>query len=367
MSLLRHVQRNDPKPRHSPPGSSPGMLITPENALPSVMHVIAYSPDAIIEKTIERTDEISVLLTEWPVVWINIDGLGSKNIIEKLREMFNLHPLALEDVMNAYQRPKAEEYGETAFLIMHMARLSEKRLIIEQMSVFMGRNFVLTFQDKPGDCLNPLRERLRRGAGRQIRSAGTDYLTYCLIDSVVDSYFPVLEYYGDWIDRIEDEVIFKPVRATIERIHLIKRKLNRLRHAIWPMREMISNFSTRIHGVTDQTRLYVRDCADHQMQILDLMETDRERASSLIDIYLSSISNRMNEIMKVLTIITTIFIPLSFIAGIYGMNFDTSSPWNMPELHWRYGYPAVLAVMALIVAGLLIYFQKRGWIGKSGP
>ncbi len=367
MIPLRHLKQYRQKSRHSPPGSAPGTLITPDNALPTVMHAMAYGPDGYVEQGIETPDDIKPLMEKWPVVWVNIDGLGSKDVIEKLRELFNLHPLALEDVMNAYQRPKAEEYGDIAFLIMHMARINDKRLVIEQMSVFMGRNFVLTFQDRPGDCLNPLRERIRRGTGRQIRSAGTDYLTYSLLDSVVDSYFPVLEHYGEWIDRLEDEVIFKPVRATIERIHLIKRKLNRLRHAIWPMREMISGFSARIHGVTDQTRLYLRDCADHQMQILDLMETDRERASSLIDIYLSSISNRMNEIMKVLTIITTIFIPLSFISGVYGMNFDTSSPWNMPELHWHYGYPIVLSIMALIALCLVIYFKKRGWIGLNNP
>jgi magnesium transporter len=347
--------------RHAP-GTAPGTIVPPENALPPVITVIAYNETDLIERTLSDPDELQPLLAEWKMMWVNIDGFGSKEVIEKFGKIFNLHALALEDVLNPYQRPKAEEYADVAFMVMRMAHFTDKKLVLEQISLFMGRRFVLTFQDKPGDCLNPVRDRLRKGAGRPLRTSGSDYLAYALIDAVVDGYFPVLEHYGEWIDRLEDEVIFAPTQKTIERIHYIKRKMSRLRHAVWPMREMIGAFSTHIPHVQDQTRLYLRDCYDHVIQVLDLLETDRERASGLLDIYLSSISNRMNEVMKVLTIISTIFIPLTFIVGVYGMNFDTSSPYNMPELKARYGYPVTLAAMALIAAAFTYYFKRKGWI-----
>ncbi len=343
--------------RHAP-GTAPGTLVTPENALPSVIRVIAYNGDNLIEQAVASPEEAKTLADQWKVVWINVDGLGSKDVIERFGALFNLHSLALEDVLNPYQRPKVEEYRENSFIVTRMARIEKNALIIEQLSMFLGKNYILTFQDRPGDCLDPIRDRLRKGSGRRIRTDGADYLAYALIDAVVDSYFPVLEQYGEWIDKLEDEVIFKPIRKTIERIHHIKRKLNRLRHAIWPMREAINGFS-RLHAVEEATRLYVRDCYDHLVQVMDLLEMDRERSSGLIDVYMSSISNRMNEVMKVLTIITTIFIPLSFIAGVYGMNFD-----YMPELHWRHGYPAVLLSMAFIAACLVYYFRRKGWIGQ---
>jgi magnesium transporter len=347
--------------RHAP-GTAPGTIMPPDNALPPVITVIAYDETDLIERTLTDPDELLPLIGAWKMMWINIDGFGSKTAIEKLGKLFNLHPLALEDVLAPYQRPKAEEYADTAFIVMRMTHFADKKLILEQLSLFMGHGFVLTFQGKPGDCLNPVRERLRKGAGRPMRQGGSDYLTYALIDAIVDGYFPVLEHYGEWIDSLEDEVIFAPTQKTIERIHYIKRKMSRLRHTIWPMREMISGFSTHIPNVQDQTRLYLRDCYDHVIQVLDLLETDRERASGLLDIYLSSISNRMNEVMKILTIISTIFMPLTFIVGVYGMNFDTSSPYNMPELKWRYGYPASLAAMAVVTIAFIAFFKRKGWI-----
>ncbi len=341
--------------RH-PPGTAPGTLVPPENALPTEIQAMAYDGERLIEETVVTPEDARALADHWEHVWINVDGLASKDIIERFGKLFGLHALALEDVLNPYQRPKAEEYDSVSFIVTHMVRIENGRLVIEQLNMFLGRNFILTFQDKPGDCFGPIRDRIRKGAGRLIRTGGADYLAYALLDAVVDSYFPVLEQYGEWIDRLEDEVIGQANRKTIERIHHIRRKLSRMRHAVWPMREAINHFA-RLPCVTESTRLYVRDCHDHLIQILDLLEADGERASSLVEVYLSSVSNRLNEVMKVLTIITTIFIPLSFIAGIYGMNFD-----HMPELHWRYGYPAVLALMAAIAIALVIYFHRRGWI-----
>ncbi len=350
--------------RHAP-GTAPGTLVTSESALPCVIRAIAYNETDLVEVNIEDPDQLKPLMEQWKMIWINVDGLGTKSIIEKLGAIFGLHPLALEDVLNPYQRPKVEEYGDTVFMVMRMTHFANKHLVLEQISLFMGRHYVLTFQGKPGDCLDPVRERLRKGAGRPMRQGGSDYLTYALVDAVVDGYFPVLEHYGEWIDRLEDEVIFEPTQQTIERIHHVKRKMSRLRHAVWPMREMIAAFSSHIPHVEPQTRLYLRDCYDHVIQVLDLLETDRERASGLLDIYLSSISNRMNEVMKVLTIISTIFMPLSFIVGLYGMNFDTSSPFNMPELKWRYGYPMALGLMAAVTAGFVWFFKRKGWVWQG--
>jgi magnesium transporter len=348
---------------HHAPGTAPGTLTIPESAVPPEIHLIAYDGEKMTEQAVGRPDDLPALIAAWRVNWVHVAGLGSKEVLERLGQIFDLHPLALEDVLNPYQRPKLEEYGDIAFLIMRMTNIADRKLMVQQLSLFMGKNFVVTFQEKPGDCFDMVRERIRRGAGRPIRTGGPDYLAYALLDSVVDGYFPVLEHYGEAIDKLEDDVIFRPTQQTMEHIHLIKRKLGRMHHAVWPMRELISGFSSRIASVEEQTRLYLRDCYDHIVQVLDLLETDRERTSGLIDVYLSSLSNRMNEIMKVLTIISTIFIPLSFIAGLYGMNFDTSSPYNMPELKWRYGYLYALTLMGGIAIIMLIYFWRKGWLG----
>jgi magnesium transporter len=230
------------------------------------------------------------------------------------------------------------------------------------MSIFLGKNYVVTIQERPGDCFGGVRQRIRASVGR-LRTSGPDYLTYTLLDAIVDAYFPVLEVCGERLEALEDEVIAKPMADTIARVHQIKRELQNFRRILWPMRDAVASLLRDDQSVfSPETRIYLRDCYDHLIRIIEIVETQRELGSDLVDLYLSSASNRMNEIMKVLTVITTIFIPLSFIAGVYGMNFDRYSPWNMPELGWLYGYPFSLALMAAVAIVLILYFRRKGWM-----
>lgn len=349
---------------HDSPGMIPGTIMVPEGASAPIISVIAYNDDALTEAILTSSADIPAYLQQWPMTWINVDGLGSADLLRELGDMFQLHALALEDVSNTHHRAKTEDYDDYLFIITHMMRQIDGGLDREQISLFIGQNYVLTIQERPGgDILAPVRERLRRGKGRLIRKAGTDYLGYAILDTIVDGYFPIMEHFGDWISTLEDSVIDNPSRTLIGETHDIKRQLQMLRQCIWPMREVIVNMSSDNDIVKEETRLYLRDIRDHVTNIMDLLEIDRERASGLIDVYLSSVNNQMNETMRVLTVIATIFIPLSFIASLYGMNFDTTiSPWNMPELKWFYGYPFALGLMALVALILLGYFAKRGWI-----
>lgn len=350
---------------HDQPGMVPGTLIIPEGASAPVITVIAYNESDLVEQTVSSVSQIPAILSQWQTSWINVDGLGSADVLNELGSLFNIHPLALEDVSNVNHRAKAEEYDDYLFIITHMMRILDKQLNTEQLSIFIGRNFVLTIQERDdGDVLEPVRERLRRSKGRLIRRGGASYLGYTLLDATVDGYFPVMEHFGDWISLLEDKVVDHPDHDMITETHLVKRELRTLRQAIWPMREVIMNVSGDNDIISEETRIYLRDCRDHVINIIDLLEVDRERAAGLIDIYLSSVNNQMNETMRVLTVIATIFIPLSFIASVYGMNFDTQiSKWNMPELEWIYGYPFALSLMGLTALGLLGYFAKRGWLG----
>lgn len=358
MSIARkHVYR----PHHRP-GTAPGTLRHIKDAPPPHITIIAYDQDHIEESTITRAEDIIPYLEKWPVSWINIDGLGSVETIEKIGDILELHTLALEDVLNIHHRAKTEDFGDHLFVLLRQARLlADNMLDMEQISMFVGSNYILTFQERAGDCLEPVRERLRKG-GRRIRMSKTDYMAYAIMDAVIDGYFPVLEYYGDTLNDLEDQVVENPDRALLATTHNIKRDLRLLRQAAWPMREMINGFAMENKLVQDSTGPFIRDCYDHVIQLFDILETYRERTSGLTDLYLSSLSHRMNEVMKVLTIIATIFIPLTFVAGIYGMNFDPdASPWNMPELDWYYGYPLTLGVMAAIAFALLAFFRRKGW------
>jgi magnesium transporter len=292
-------------------------------------------------------------------------GLANVELIAKLGEEFELHRLALEDVVNVHQRPKAEEFEDHIFIVTRML-LSDSPDDSEQISLFIGEGYLLTFQEREGDCFEPVRKRLRDGRGR-IRSSPPDYLCYALIDAIIDGYFPVLEHYGERLEDIEDAVVTDPEPEHVQVLHDLKRELLLVRRSVWPLREMINAIIRDEHKLfTEPTRVYLRDCYDHVIQLIDIIETYREIASGLIDVYISSVGAKMNEIMKVLTIIATIFIPLGFMAGLYGMNFDSSvSPWNMPELHTRYGYPIALLAMVLIGGGMLYYFWRKGWIGSG--
>ncbi|HUT50087.1 MAG TPA: magnesium/cobalt transporter CorA [Alphaproteobacteria bacterium] len=351
--------------RAAPPGSPPGTLVAHPEAVAPKIDVIRYGPDQLDEPTAGPADELRAGIGALPVTWINVSGHGDLDLLRSIGKAFGLHRLSLADVVNIHQRPKAEIYEGYLFIVTRMPR-GGNGTETEQITMVLGENFVLTFQERAGDCFEPVRKRLRRKRGR-IRDAGADYLAYALLDAVIDGFYPVLEECGERLATLEDEIIAAPSRGAITDVHHLKHDLLMLRRAIWPQREMINSL-LRDEGelISETTRIYLRDCYDHAVQLMDVVETYREIASALVDVYLSSISARLNEVMKVLTIIATIFIPLSFIASVYGMNFDPkASPWNMPELGWRYGYPFALFLMVAVAGGLLYYFRRRGWLGNS--
>lgn len=347
-------------------GTAPGTLSPPEDALDSQIRIIVYDEENLEDHNLNAVKDIEPFLKKWPMCWINVNGLGSVDVIQELGNLLNLHLLALEDAVSVPQRAKSDDYGDFIYTVARMAKAEEGSHTLEQLSLFLGKGYVLTFQERPGDVFEPVRERLRKGVGRRIRKAQPDYLAYALLDAVVDGYFPVLENYAERLDKLEEEVLGDPDQTHMQEIHNTKRELQTLRHCIWPMRDAIGKFSSENDLINQETSLFLRDCQDHVIQVLDLLETCRERISGLTDLYLSSISNKMNEVMKVLTIIATIFMPLGFLAGIYGMNFDTSSPYNMPELGMRFAYPVLLGIMILVALGMLVYFRKLGWLGKKG-
>lgn len=351
--------------RRTPRGAPPGTLVADPAAQRPDLHVIRYGPDDVAEQPVDSIAALRERMGRAPVTWVDVRGLGDLSMIQEIGNLFNIHGLALEDVVNVHQRPKAEEYEDHIFIVTRM-HVEERLPQSEQISLFLGKDYVLTFQEHAGDCFDPVRERIRKSRGR-IRISGADYLVYALLDAVIDAYFPVLERFGETVEVLEELVTSRPGENMVSEIHKVKRDLLASRRAVWPMREMINQLiRDETPLVTDHTRIFLRDCYDHTVQLMDMIETYREIASSLIDIHLSSLSNRMNEIMKVLTIIATIFIPLGTIAGVYGMNFDPeASPWNMPELGWYLGYPFVLGLMGLVSAGLVFYFWRKGWIGRG--
>jgi magnesium transporter len=344
-----------------PPGSMPGTLNVDPEAEPPVIQVIAYGPDGVEESPISEVSEIPTYLERWPVVWINVDGLGSEQTIRELGDLFGLHRLVLEDIVHTGQRAKMEPFAEHLYVVARQPR--GDGVETEQLSLVLSPGSVLTFQEHAGDVFDPVRERIRTGAG-QIRFRKADYLAYALIDATIDGYFPVLERLGERIEEIEEEVFTRPDRGTMEEIHEVRRDLLQLRKAAWPHREKVNSLIRDSEGRIDpETTVYLRDTYDHAIRIVDLIETMRELTADLMNGYMSSVSNRMNEVMKVLTIMASIFIPLSFIAGVYGMNFDpAASRWNMPELGWELGYPFALALMAAVAIGLLVYFGRKGWM-----
>jgi magnesium transporter len=293
------------------------------------------------------------------VTWINVDGVHDVGLIQKLGETFDLHPLIIEDIVHTQQRPKMEESENYIYIVLKMLYLddAQNETQVEQVSLVFGKNFVISFQEKEGDIFESIRARLRNGKGR-IRKMGTDYLAYSLIDAVVDHYFVILEKDGEKIEELEDKVVSEPKPETLQGIHRLKREMIFLRRSVWPLRELVNSLergeSPLIHKTT---RIYLRDIYDHTIQVIDTLETYRDMLSGMHDTYLSSLSNRMNEVMKVLTIIATIFIPLTFIAGIYGMNFEF-----MPELKWRWAYFGVWGVIFVVAIAMLIYFRRKKWL-----
>lgn len=321
--------------------------------------IIDYTEEKTDEKKEARIEDCFPYRDSPSCTWINVAGLHELETIEKIGAHYHVHPLILEDVVNTEQRPKSEEYGESIFVVLKMLTYDEeeKKVISEQVSLIIGPHYVISFQEEEGDVFEPIRERIRSGKGR-IRKMGTDYLAYSLIDAVVDHYFLILEKLSDRVSGIEDELVSNPTPESLQNIYGLKGNVIALRRSIWPLREGISNLS-RISSplLSGTVSVYLRDVHDHTLHVIDTLETYRDILTGMLDTYMSSISNKMNEVMKVLTIIATIFIPLTFIAGIYGMNFK-----YMPELKWKWGYFAVLAVMAVVLVVMLIFFKKKKWL-----
>jgi magnesium transporter len=347
--------------RHPPVGSSPGTLVLPREAEPLHVRVTCYAGTEyrVVPPDLEALD---ALLAPGTVTWVDVQGLGDERTLRQLAGTFNIHPLALEDVANAPQRPKAEEYDDHLFLVTRMARLEPGLgLDIEQIAIFAGSNYVVSFEEQRTGVLDPVRARLRDGKGL-LRTAGPGYLAYAILDTIVDSYYPVIEQLSERLAALELRVLSTPTQATLDRMNRVKTDLVLLRRGIWPQLEAINRqLRDPSRFLTDQVRVYLRDTADHCAQLVDVVDSHRELVNGLLNTYLSLVGMRTNEVMKVLTIMTSIFIPLTFVAGIYGMNFEF-----MPELHSPWGYPILLAVMAIVAGAMLLFFRRRGWLGGGG-
>jgi magnesium transporter len=349
------------KKRSKKAGLPPGSLIyTGEKIHEQVeITVVDYDEQNYEEKKIGKFEECLVYKNKPTVTWINVNGISHVKNLEKLGECFNLHPLIMEDILNTDQRLKIEDLDDYLFIVLKTINYPEdtKEIMAQQISLILGSNYVISFHESDGDIFAPIRERLHTAKGH-IRKAGADYLTYSLVDFIVDQYFVVLEQFGENIEYLEDAVVAQPTPQTLSDIHHYKNDMIILRKSMWPLREVVSRLGRRESPlIHEDTGLYFKDVYDHTIVAIDTVETYRDILSGMLDIYLSSVSNKLNETMKVLTVIATIFMPLTFLAGLYGMNFKF-----MPELEWRWGYFMVLALMVLIVAIMLAYFRNRRWI-----
>jgi len=356
--------------RHgSRPGSSPGHFQVDPDAAPTRVSVISYGPDSFDEREVEKVDDINAVLDAYPVTWVNVNGLGDADTIAKLGAYFELHPLALEDVVHVPQRAKAEDYQGQMFVISHMAHLgdgSAAMIELEQLSMIFGKGYVVTFQERGGDCFERVRERIRDGRAR-IRGSGADYLAYALLDAAIDSLLPLLEALDHRLLELEDQALYDTDSGVALELKEMKRSVHLLYRSVFPNRDSLTRLLRDESGlIAAETKLFLRDVQDHASQAIDLLQDAREMARDLTDLHQAALSNRLNDVMKFLTVFATIFIPLGFIAGLYGMNFDTEiSPWNMPELHWFYGYPFALALMTGVAGSLLGFFWYKGWLGSD--
>ncbi|MDI3487156.1 magnesium/cobalt transporter CorA [Methanolobus sp. WCC1] len=343
-------------------GLAPGSLIHigEERTEKPRISIIDYDKENYQERVVENVEECFPFKDHPTVTWINIDGIHQVDIIEKLGQHFGLHPLVMEDIVHTTQRPKMEDYDSYIYIVLKMLWIGdgeETDVKAEQVSIILGENFVLSFQELEGDTFNFVRERIRNSKGR-IRQMGSDYLAYALLDSIVDNYFIIIEKFGEIIEDLEEELVDNPEPETLQNIHNLKKEMIYLRKSVWPLREVINGLDrSESDLIKDSTFVFLKDVYDHTIQVADAIETYRDILSGILDVYLSSVSNKMNEVMKTLTIIATIFIPLTFLAGMYGMNFS-----YMPELGWKWGYPAVWVINILIFISMYAYFRRKNWL-----
>lgn len=348
--------------RHPPAGARPGTLMIPADSPPPSIRVMEFTPETLEERDIDDIESLTSVRDSEHCFWIDIQGLGSESTLRRMAEIFSLHLLTLEDLANVPSRPKTEIHDTYQQFVTRMVRVSDDGvdLIVEQVCIIWGRNFVMTIQEMSGDILDPIRSRMRTGQGRPIRTNGPDYVAYAIIDCIIDGFFPVLDQYAEWLGSLEEACISDPVPSTLEEINQVRRELMMLRRAIWPQCDAIHRLATEdSQFVSDNVRVFLRDTHNHTVQVADVVDSFRELATGLLSTYLSTTGNRTNDIMKVLTIMASIFIPLTFMAGIYGMNFDA-----MPELKLPWAYPLLWLVMLSTAGGMIFYFRQIGWIGR---
>ena len=349
------------KKMHVQAGLAPGTLVhIGDKKVEKVrITIIDFDGESFQEKVVDRVDECFPYKDKPTTTWINVDGVHDVGIIEKLGACYGIHPIVLEDIVNTMQRPKMLDFGDYIFISLKMLYFGDdkERVKVEQVSLIFGANFVISFQEDIGDVFDPVRERIRKGTGKMRRS-GADYLAYSLIDSIVDGYFVIFEWLGERIEEVQERLIVEPTAGNLQAIHRLKSEVIGLRKAVWPLREVIANLE-RVESplIRKDTFIFLRNVYGHTIEIIETIESFRDLVAGMIDIYLSSLSMKLNEVMKVLTIIATIFIPLTFIVGIYGMNFK-----HMPELSWRVGYPAVMLVVLAAGVSMLVYFRRKKWI-----
>ncbi|AZO20101.1 MAG: magnesium/cobalt transporter CorA [Mesorhizobium sp.] len=364
MAKVDTVRKRAPLKTHRPPvGASPGTLIADPAARRSELRLTLISPEKF--KTIDNAsiDELNTHCDRWPVVWLDCTGLANIPLIEEIGRIFNLHPLALEDVVNTGQRPKVDFFEDHAFVALRMIDdVTAHRY--EQIAVFFGRNFVVTFQEREGDPFDPVRKRIVASMPNRLRSRGADYLAYALIDAIVDSYFPPIEAASETVDGIEDQMLNTPHKHQMRQLHELRRDANVLKGVLWPMRDALATLIRNdVPFVTAETKIFFNDTLDHSLRLIELVENQRDMLTGLIEMHLSLTQARTNDVISYLTIVSVIFMPLTFLVGVWGMNFEPeSSPWNMPELKAYYGYPAALLFMLAVAIGLVAFFKWKKWL-----
>ena len=350
------------KKRTTSVGAKPGTLMIAKESPPPRIRIIRYTEEECFDDVVESVEAIAIELAKPGVIWIDVQGMGDESIIRAIGDLFSIHMLALEAIVNAPQRPKTETFDLHQLFISRMVSLNEAtKLDVEQVSILFGKNYVLTFQEHFGDVLDPVRKRIR-SSKTVMRKSGADYLAYAIIDTIIDGYYPVLEQYGEYLEELEASVVADASPDMLDKINRVKRSLLVLRRGIWPQRDAL-NILIRddCSFIKDETKVFLRDCHDHCTQVADVLETFRETAGALLSTYLSALGNKQNEVMRILTIMSSIFIPLTFMAGIYGMNFE-----SMPELKFPIAYPILLFVMGCTVVAMLFYFKHLGWIFSKG-